>query len=145
MRSMGCDFGSVLGRSAHKEPPARGCPPCLATGSKAVHYTMSSPVTLVPRGFRGFSVPLVGLHFEGGRQILEFVPPLLDRGGLAGLSDGREFGVNFSRSPFEDLSPTRCANTDHVGFLFSKACLVCPGGFSTRENIETGHAGLIPL
>ena len=87
----------------------------------------------------------MGLHFEGGRQILEFVPPLLDGGGLAEIFRAREFGVNFYRSHFVNLYPARCANTDDAGFLILKACLVCPGGFSTRGNIETGHAGLIPL
>jgi len=30
-----------------------------------------------------------------------------------------------------------------VGFLIFKACLVCPGGFSTWGNIETGQARVL--
>ena len=73
----------VLGRFGQQGTPRTRVPPLFSDWLKCTPQHRDWPVAHVPHGFQGFSVPLMGLHFEGGLPVLEFVPPLLDGGGLA--------------------------------------------------------------
>ncbi len=103
MRSTVCRFGAISGLFDQQGTPRARVPPLFCDWLKCTPQHSDCPASLVPLGFQGFFLLLMGLHFEGGRQILEKLPPLLEQGGLADLSGDLKFGVNCQCSHFVNL------------------------------------------
>ena len=85
MRSWILGIGTCFARLAHKEPPARGCPPYAAPDSEPDPQHLWLPAIPCATWLSGvFGGPPKGQILWGGVTVSGVcTPPLLERGGLA--------------------------------------------------------------